>query len=233
MIPRRLAERLAAATRVALVANGPGPGVAFLSRHLAKADAVLACDGAARQFAGHGLPLHAVVGDLDSITEVELKGLGSEVDLVRDPDQNTFDLEKALALVLGACPETVSVRLFGAWGGRIDHSLANLMLLSRYPGRDLHLIDPGQEFFFAVPGPGWGRAKNGMDLQPGTPVSLLPFGKVLAVESRGLRWPLDGRDLEPDGLLGNSNEAVEPFCEVRYSAGLLGLSVLREPDCWV
>jgi len=222
-VEEALRARLGEARSVLILADGAWDDPAWMRGLAAGADLVLAADGAANACRLHGLAPHAIVGDLDSVTPETLAFFGERSLLHREPDQDAFDLEKCLGLVLAHAPEGTPVKIAGAFGGRLDHTLANLMLLSRYPSLDFSMEDARQRFFFVSTKKS--AAKNRLRAPIGTPVSLLPFGVVLGVEARGLRYPVRGLRMEPDGLLGSSNEMAETEAEISLESGLLALVV--------
>ncbi|VTS13794.1 thiamin pyrophosphokinase [Streptococcus pseudoporcinus] len=77
------------------------------------------------------LPLTYAVGDFDSVSESELSRIKMRTKhMVQSPaEKNDTDTELALKTVFGDYPEA-EVTIFGAFGGRLDHLLANLYLPS-------------------------------------------------------------------------------------------------------
>ena len=74
--------------------------------------------------------------------------------------------------------------------------------MHRYPARRCLLLGPDEIVFLAPP-------RIAIELPRGTRVSLFPLAEVRG-RSLGLRWPIDGLVLAPDGRLGTSNEALGP-----------------------
>ena len=83
-----------------------------------------------------------VIGDFDSISSHEIKWITEKaVETRRFPpekDQTDFELALDHAMKIG-CKE---IQVFGALGGRMDHTLANISLLSNpsYSNIDIWLI---------------------------------------------------------------------------------------------
>jgi thiamine pyrophosphokinase len=100
-----------------------------------------------------------------------------------------------------AAPVVVAV---GFTGGRLDHQLAVLHGLLRYPDRPCVLLG-GSECTFLLP-----RALT-LDLAQGDVVSLFPLAPV-SCRSTGLRWEIDGLDFAPGRVIGTSNEAMGQVC---------------------
>ena len=204
--------------RIVVVASGVlAPGD---ERWLDGADLVFAADGGANALDRLGRRPDRLVGDLDSADPAlveRLEDAGTRID--RHPvDKEASDTELALraALAEGAG----DVDLLGVTGGdRLDHELANLLLLAdpAYSGIELRAV-VGETTIRAVRG-GQEIALRGA---PGDLVTLLPIGgDAHGVTTAGLRWPLDGAALPMGGSRGLSNVVVESGASVRLGDGLL------------
>jgi thiamine pyrophosphokinase len=198
---------------VAVVASGDlaAEDVVWLDR----AELVVAADGGAATLERIGRRPDRLVGDLDSVDAplvARLAEAGVPIDR-HPPDKDATDTELALgdAVASGA----TEIVLLGALGGdRLDHELANLLLLAdpetaRLPVR-------------IVRGPTAVRVLHSGTLalegRVGDLVSLLPIGSDAAgVTTDGLRWALDGATLHLGRSRGISNQivAVPASVEVR------------------
>ena len=71
------------------------------------------------------------VGDFDSVSEEELALICSQSKevLQAQPEKDDTDLELAVKAVFARSPQA-QVTIFGAFGGRLDHTLANIFLPS-------------------------------------------------------------------------------------------------------
>ena len=71
------------------------------------------------------------VGDFDSVSEKELALICSQSKevLQAQPEKDDTDLELAVKAVFARSPQA-QVTIFGAFGGRLDHTLANIFLPS-------------------------------------------------------------------------------------------------------
>ncbi len=78
-----------------------------------------------------GLPLDLAVGDFDSVSRSELEMIQSSAKDFRiaPADKDDTDTELALKIIFQLYPEA-EVTIFGAFGGRIDHMLSNIFLVS-------------------------------------------------------------------------------------------------------
>lgn len=157
---------------------------------------VVAADGGANAALSQGIRPDAVIGDFDSIDDHTRTTLQADT-LHYIEDQDTSDFDKCLSNI--AAPLILGV---GFTGARIDHQLANFNTLVRFPTRRCILLGEGDIAFLPPP-------SFFLDLEPGTPVSLFPFGAVEGT-SEGLKWPISGLNFNPDGRIGTSNEAMGP-----------------------
>jgi thiamine pyrophosphokinase len=215
-------------TTAVVVASGElAPGDTGL---LGAASVIVAADGGARWVEAAGLRPDVVVGDLDSIDPAALARLeAAGTPIERHPtDKEASDAELAIERAIGTKPQRV-VFIGANGGGRLDHELANVLLLAdaRYAGIDLRIVR-GATVVRAVHG-GEGMVIEGA---PGDLVSLLPVGgDALGVHTRGLRWPLAGERLSLGRSRGLSNEIVEAEASVHLDAGtLLVVSTARQGE---
>jgi len=196
---------------IVIVAGGELPRPERLKRAAEKAALVIAADGGFLTAQAAGIPVHVLVGDLDSLPETPFPQ-GLRV-LKHPTEKNATDLELALDYAVALSPE--ELHLFGALGGRLDHMLANLNLLERY---DVPItIHHGRETLHAVSG------KLVLeDARVGDRVSLIPLSsEVTGVRTQGLRWRLDGGTLRRASSRGISNEVTSLPCMVSMKGGRL------------
>ncbi|MFD1344310.1 thiamine diphosphokinase [Litorisediminicola beolgyonensis] len=154
---------------------------------------VVAADGGAAAVLAHGRVPDAVIGDMDSLApEIALQL--PETRLHRIDEQDSTDFEKCLSRVRAPLIEA-----HGFLGARLDHQLAVLTTLARFPAQRCILV--GDEDVAALCPP-----ELALALDPGSRVSLWPLGPVEG-RSEGLRWPIEGIGFEPHGRVGTSNVA--------------------------
>jgi thiamine pyrophosphokinase len=187
---------------VTLIGGGPVAADELLAA-LALAPEIVAADGGGDLALPEGHDFHAVIGDMDSLLGAEaLRARGVAVHHLRE--QDTTDLEKCLRSV--AAPLIIGV---GFLGGRIDHHLAAMNALVKHPEARAVLIG-GEDLCFLCP------EIFAIELAPGTRMSLFPMGPARGVLSEGLRWPVDGLALAPDGRIGTSNQALGGWVRVGF-----------------
>lgn len=150
-------------------------------------------DGGANTAVAMGLEPLSVVGDMDSITPDTLAQLSCPV--ILDLDQNSTDFEKVLA----HAPEEIAICM-GFLGQRLDHSLAAMNALSKFPDKRAILVGE-EDICFLSP------HDLQIKAQAGDRVSLFPMRESRG-KSHGLHWPLDPHVFEPHMQTATSNRAT-------------------------
>jgi len=174
---------------------------------------------------------HFICGDLDSIRPEVLahyEGLGTIV--ASSPDQDTNDLDKAIALVRerGAAADVArGVIVDGGLGGRLDHTLCNINGILLAADVPLRLCSPLCVCFVLPPGSHRVvRNPRHETIRCG----IIPLtGLTEGVTSQGLRWELNGVRLGFGALLSTSNEfkADAAHVDITTDVPLLWTNVLR------
>jgi thiamine pyrophosphokinase len=204
-----------------LVLAGGEPVDESLRVLLPPAATVIAADSGLEQAARLGLAVDLVIGDFDSVDPAALaaaKDAGATIEPY--PAEKDFtDLELALRAALRFGARRVVV--VGGWGGRIDHELANLLLLGspEYAALHLEAIGPGGRVI---------AIHHHVEIRgrPGDLVTLLAIGQPAhGVRTTGLKFPLRGETLEPGSTRGVSNELIATTATVEIERGAL-LAVL-------
>jgi thiamine pyrophosphokinase len=174
-----------------------------------QSDMVIAVDGGARHCLAAGVVPDLIIGDGDSLSEDVRKQFDS-VELVRDTDQNSSDVQKALAYVSTKQAELIHLHSFTS-NDRLDHSLTAVMLLRTY--QDLPLV---------LHGPGWtARYLTGhttLTGLAGETVSCIPLGHSSGVESVGLQWELSDAVLSTR-TVSLSNVVTQDPCAITVGTG--------------
>ena len=181
---------------------------------------VVAADSGLHQAEPLGLRVDRIVGDLDSADPdvVERAARAGAFVEAHPAEKDATDLELALRHVVGEGIETVVV--VGGAGGRLDHFLANALLLAS-PAFSGAQVDAHMGGARVAVVRGGGRT---VDLAGavGDLVTLLPVGgPARGIVTEGLRYPLAGDDLDAGTSRGVSNELLGPRGSVRLESGTL------------
>lgn len=183
------------------------------------ADVIIAADGGVRIARTHGLPIHVVVGDLDSASAGDLVWARAEnAEIVEYPaDKDHTDLELALDVADEAGVDRIVA--VGIEGGRLDHELGNWAALcaKRTARVDVHTEHGTVSILH-----GDSHGRLDMTGTRGDLVSLIARSdEATGVRTTGLRWPLDGATLSSTTTRGISNEFAEPEASVEVGTGTL------------
>jgi thiamine pyrophosphokinase len=177
--------------------------VEMLSHYIRKASCIIAADGAANILAHFGIEPDYIIGDFDSLEQVNW----TDKCLLFE-DQNSTDFEKAIgfAKFLDVMPALV----VGVNGGEMDHVMGNMHIMMKHSlNRNLFFIDAqtSSQLSSVL------RWKLGLPLvnetfeghlKIGSTLSLLPFPKAIC-SSSGLNWELDNQTLEINGMCSLRN----------------------------
>jgi thiamine pyrophosphokinase len=204
--------------RALILINGELRDPELLRRLFRPGDLLVAADGGARHALAIGLAPHLLVGDLDSIdpaTVDALRAQGTQVE--RHPvakDQTDLELAIERALREGAD----EVLLLGATGGRLDQTLANLLVLAQRDwGVPLRLVEE-EQVATLLRGPGALRVADAA----GSTLSVIPLSaEVTGITYQGLEYPLEGATLAFGSTRGISNVVCAAEASVTVESGLL------------
>lgn len=190
---------------------------------------VVAADSGLHVAQAGGWVTDLVIGDLDSVDPARLQiaeAAGARVD--RHPAaKDATDLELALAAAVAAGAERIVV--VGGHGGRVDHFLANVMLLGsdRFASASISAV-LGSAWVHLVRGATtWSGARGDL-------VTLLALhGTVTGITTEGLLYPLEDAALAVGSTRGVSNEQLEPSAGVAVGSGVLTVVLPGEPGAHV
>lgn len=211
---------------VILLAVGGDPAAALhLPPTLPRGSVVVAADSGLDRLTGL-LRVDHVVGDLDSVSDPALRhARANGAEIHRHPaDKDATDIELALDLVvdhLAAATGLASLLVVGGGAGRLDHLLADVLLLTAPALAPLEVTARFGPATVTVVRPGRPRSLVG---RPHEQVSLLPVhGPADGVTTERLRWPLVDAHLAAGTTRAMSNELVGADAAVRLSAGVLAV----------
>lgn len=194
---------------VILVGAAPTP-VDGLFAALPETLPVIAADGGAHTAMQAGRRPDLVVGDMDSSFD-----LPSDIRRLHLADQNDTDFEKCLKRI--NAPFIIG---FGFLDGRLDHTLAAMHALAAATHDRPILLVGSTDMLLRV------RGDISFSVTPGERVSIWPLGTQRFRRSTGLRWPLDGLEMTPGGLIGASNVATGDMVDIHADGGG-GYAVIR------
>jgi thiamine pyrophosphokinase len=198
-----------------VILTGGDPVPTDVLQDLPAEPTVIAADSGLDLALALGLRVDLIVGDLDSVTAEALAAV-PDVPVERHPvDKDATDLELAMHAAARRGAERVMV--VGGTGGRLDHALANAMLLASpsFAGIEIEWLVGGGSVLVVH---GGARLHGAV----GELVSLLAVGgPATGVVTEGLRWELNGETLDAGSTRGVSNRFLLPVASVHVATGTL------------
>lgn len=188
---------------VFVICGGPIGELDFLQTERERHQPVclICADGGARYIHALGLTPDLIVGDMDSLNgELQRDFVRQGSRIMRYPEvKDETDSQLALEMAFMMMPD--EIRIYGALGARIDHTLANLTLLTAAADRGIEtrLVDQWCEIFLI-------RQKAAVEGEIGQTVSLFAFGAdVTGVTLEGFEYPLRNATITLARPIGVSN----------------------------
>ena len=209
-------------SRAVLFANG------LIFRHdrlqpwVRSGDYLVGVDGGTRHCLDMGHTPDVVVGDLDSLDpEAQAEIQKRAVPILQFPvRKDCTDLD--LAMLHVAEQGIREAILLGMWGGRLDQSVANLLLLTQYMDQ-LDITVVTEDETVQILGPGQSLTVENRERAT---ASILPLSaQVEGVKLSGMEYPLDNALLPFGTTLGISNVVRQKQASVSIRRGLLLVTV--------
>lgn len=194
---------------IAIVANGKYPSHTYPIEIIDNAKTIICTDGSANKVKNHGYDPTFVIGDMDSIKNIQDF---TESEFIHIPRQDNTDLEKVFDYCMKYGINKVS--LLGATGIRDDLALANMIMLIQYYNKlkiqmvtDIYTIEctKGKQSFASF---------------PQQTISLMAVYRVKSVTTKGLKFPLKKQSMMPSGM-GISNLATGNEFTINTSGKIL------------
>ena len=189
----------------------------------------------------HGLPAalresvlpSALVGDFDSVEPSVLSYYrdAHSVATVHSSDENSTDLQKALSHLRTLLPASsaAAVVIYAAFGGRFDQLMQNVHTLRSYgqlfPHSRVVLLSEGNLVTLLAAGRPAQYRIAVSEVEKGSHCGLFALGeRVRGVRTAGLRWNLQGTDMQWEGGKGSMStnnllDAAEVLVSVEGSDG--------------
>ena len=170
---------------IALVLNGEFPSSNILVKKIISSDFIIAVDGAANELKKFSIQPNVVIGDFDSIIELNNKS----VNYVNTPDQSKTDFKKSLEWIIEQ--KFPKVNIFGLSGKSDDHFLGNIYTFNEFS----HLISLQAFTDTSIITPCIG--KNDFDSFKNQKVSLFVLDNSSMITSKNLEYKLENFELYP------------------------------------
>ncbi|MBS4198912.1 thiamine diphosphokinase [Bacillus sp. FJAT-49732] len=175
-----------------------------------------------------GITPDYAVGDFDSVTDEEWSIIDKNIRDINKykPEKDETDMELAMMWAVQQKPHMI--KIYGATGGRLDHFMANALMLSRYQNQNplikIEMID--KQNSLSVYYPGHYRVENDNVKKY---ISFIPLTKeVVHLSLTGFKYPLINRTVEFGSSLCISNELIEQYGNFSFEKGIL--MMIRSTD---
>ncbi len=195
-----------------------------IHRLLKTADLIVAADSGAGHLKKTGYLPHVIVGDLDSIDPDTLTFFQKSKVLIQSYPSRKNRTDMELCLDYAQDRGATHITMLAATGTRLDHTLANILLLAPLADAGIHvrIMDAHNEICLV---------KDRLELSgnPGDLVSLIPLTPtVTGVTLTGLSYPLKDHTLKMGATLGISNFFSGSVAQISIRSGTL--LVIRSMD---
>ncbi|MBO7148262.1 MAG: thiamine diphosphokinase [Clostridia bacterium] len=200
-------------TNAVIIAAAPVAKTEYKKR---EGDLVIAADRGYAFASEKGIKCDLVIGDFDSLGSVPSHDFLERLPVEKDDTDTAYAIKRALAL--GA----KRIFIIGGLGGRLDHTLANIQMLTYIArqGAEGFLIN-GDEILFVIK-----DQKVRLCVSKKTPVSVFSLSESSdGVVEKGFKYTLDGAVLESGFPLGVSNETADECAEISVKNGELLICV--------
>ena len=182
-----------------------------------RTELVIAADAGLEVLLGAKRSVDLVVGDLDSVSEVALStATAAGIEIQRHPEtKDESDLELALAAAVHHGARHIHVLLRD--GGRLDHQLANLLVLAspRWQTAEIEAV-VGEHRLWVV------RGERTLPLAEGESLALHAVGgPATGVTTTNLQYPLTDAELGALVALGISNRVVSALPTISVASGVV------------
>ncbi len=179
-------------------------------------DLVLGADGGARYAYTLNVTLDAIIGDLDSLSDLEQQGISNTKVVSYPAEKDKTDLE--LALLYAGKQGVDQIVMVGVMGGRMDMTIANLMLITHASLSSCRIeVWHGEQTGWVIKPPG-----DDISGHPGDTVSLIPLGgSASGITTEGLKYSFKDEELTFGPARGISNLLEKPSAHIKLSEGFL------------
>lgn len=204
-----------------IISNGETEGI-DIKKYFNNSDIVICADGGAKHLIRENLIPNLIVGDLDSLGNEMLKKyelLG--VEIKRFPthkDKTDTELAIEYAIEKGAN----DILLIGATGSRLDHSLANVMLLYKLVklNVNIRIVDQYNEIFIS-------NSQLTLNKKEGYYVSIIPLVDS-KITLNGFKFNTESVEFNVGSTLGISNVVKENKGTINIEEGIC--LIIRSKD---
>jgi len=203
--------------KAAIVSNGETRDYGYLKSILESCNLIICADGGANHVVNCGLVPDALIGDLDSVNKGVLENLRDRgTKIIKHPREKDYtDTQLAIDYAIEAGAHEIV--LLCSLGDRIDHSLANILLLVKLAMMNVkaYIINEKNTVYIT-------NKEIHLRGKIGDIVSLIPVGgDVRGVFTEGLQYKLSGNTMVLGDPVGISNVFTCEEITIKIESGFL------------
>lgn len=200
-----------------IVCSGSVIDYSYHEKYFKRVESVICVDGGAKHVRKFGLVPDILIGDLDSIFEEDLEYMNSlNVKIMRYPSEKEMtDTEIAVKYAMESGYSEIII--IGGIGTRLDHSLANILLLKQMLDKGIKgtLVNENNEITLT-------KDTICVMKEDGIKLTLLPLTNIVeGISTKGLYYELNCEDIEMGSSRGVSNEFKDDTAEITIKSGIL------------
>ena len=184
------------------------------------AENYIGVDKGALTLARNGKRMLLAIGDFDSVEESDLAYIKEYSDTLLQLNPIKDDTDSEAAVMYAIEKGYQKIHLYGGLGGRLDHAMINLRLVSRFP-ETVYLYDQNNFIYSLAEG------VHSIDKRDYTYISFFTEDKA-TISLEGLKYPLDKQQLTNKDTYTTSNEILEDRGIVTVHAGKV--TVIQSKD---
>ena len=184
------------------------------------AENYIGVDKGALTLARNGKRMLLAIGDFDSVEESDLSSIKDYSDTFIQLNPIKDDTDSEAAVMYAIQKGYQKIHLYGGLGGRLDHAMINLRLVSRFP-ETVYLHDQNNFIYSLAEG------VHSIDKRDYTYISFFTEDKA-TISLEGFKYPLDKQQLTNKDTYTTSNEILEDRGIVTVHAGKV--TVIQSKD---
>ncbi len=184
------------------------------------AENYIGVDKGALTLARNGKRMLVAIGDFDSVEESDLAYIKEYSDTLIQLNPIKDDTDSEAAVMYAIEKGYQKIHLYGGLGGRLDHTMINLRLVSRFP--EIVYLHDQNNFIFSL-----GEGVHSIDKRDYTYISFFTENEA-TISLEGLKYPLDKQQLTNKDTYTTSNEILEDRGIVTVHAGQV--TVIQSKD---
>ena len=165
------------------------------------AENYIGVDKGALTLARNGKRMLLAIGDFDSVEESDLAYIKEYSDTLIQLNPIKDDTDSEAAVMYAIENGYQKIHLYGGLGGRLDHAMINLRLVSRFP-ETVYLYDQNNLIYSLAEG------VHSIDKRDYTYISFFTEDEA-TISLEGFKYPLDKQQLTNKDTYTTSNEILD------------------------